>query len=427
MAHQMAEPAYWMYQWIDEEGIRREADIRKVLRRPQATNHLLELQNSSPPVTYITEAPGQSVVAGRRVDLSGFLDCSHFECLLPQIDRLFAGTWHYFDSIVVDDLELRWDRSHPDELADNIEQRTRLLLHLRKIGASGHVSFKRKLSGFCQLHFREFAEQNDLGLDLLFDEAFADRVTNELVTSGRFEIFPHDDGSWHYAIHHPKVGRINGTYSHSDPEVRPSREEVARDAFGLCCSGLISDVAATRDLGLPLLQVAEGLLLSESEEDAEDDIVALSLRLPVLRNVSAKEILRLKHDNWPEFERFRSALRVAIKEQIDRAGTKSPEEIARAVLEEYVNPELADIERHLATARKGLALKIGAGVTLGGATVAAGAIATVPLVMATGVAAIATSLPQVYKHFEDRRDVEMSDLYFLWKARIKETRGTGHR
>lgn len=409
--------AYWMYQWIDEQGLERPADIFKVLRRPRAIDRLLELEDVREPVAYKGDMQAKSVVAGRRVDLSGFLDCPHFECVLPQIDRLFGRTWHYFDVIVVDDPMLH--RKDPTRLVWDIEQRTRLLLYLRKIGASNHVAFKRKVSGFCQLHFREFAERNSLGLDLLFDDAFADRVVGELVTNGRFDIGL-DDESWHYEIHHPKLERIIGSYSHSDPSIEPSREEVARDAFGVYCSGLISDVAATRDLGIPLLQVTNGIVLSEPLDHTHDDIVALNLRLPILANVSAAEILKLKDDNWPEFERFRSALRVAIREQIDKAGTASPEEIARSVLQEYVNPELAGIERRLATARKGLARKVGAGVTLGGATVTAGAMATIPLVLATGVAALATSLPQIYKYFEDKREVELSDLYFLWRARIRE-------
>ena len=100
-------------------------------------------------------------------------------------------------------------------------------------------------------------------------------------------------------------------------------------------------------------------------------------------------------------------------------GTKLPQEVANAVVQEYINPELADIERRLGIARKKLTTKVGAGVALGGSTVTAGAIASIPLVLATGVAAMATSLPQVYKYFEDRNEVQLSDLYFLWKARVK--------
>ncbi len=418
---------YWMYRWIDEQGIRKAQDLYKVLRRPEAIDRLLEHESAHQPTTYDSQMLSQSVVAGRRVDLSGFLNCPHFDCVSPQIDILFGKTWHYFDIIVVDDPKLRQPDSDPSRFLWDVEQRTRLLLYLRKIGASEHVAFKRKVSELCGLHFRKFAEVNNLGLDLLYDDSFANRVVRELLSAGRFEISLRDDGRWHYEIYHPKLERIGGVYSHSDPAVKPSREEIAEHAFGYFCVGLISDVAAMRELGIPLLQVTDGIFLSEPAHPVEDSIVALSLRLPVLANVSAREILRLKNDNWPEFERFRSALRVAIGEQIDRAGTRSPEEIARAVLQEYINPELADIERHLATAKKGLARKIGAGVALGGATVTAGAIATVPLIVATGVAAVATSLPQVYKYFEDKREIEMSDLYFLWKARIRERAGTGHR
>lgn len=419
--------SYYLYRWIDEQGIRKPDDLRKALRSADAIDRLLELQDSVRPAIYDPQMLNQAVIAGRRVDLSGFLDCPHFDCVQPKIDILFGKTWHYFDTIVIDDKKLHNPDDDASEFLWDVEQRAHLLLHLRKIGASEHVAFTRKLSGFCQQHFREFAQENSLGLDVLFNDAFADRVAQELASVARFEITRHED-HWRYEIHHPRLERIIGTYAHSDPAVKPSIEEVARDAFGIYCSGLISDVAASRDLGVPLLQVADGVLISEPPgQTVPDSIVALNLRLPVLANVPAREILRLKHDNWPEFERFRSALRVAIREQIVRADTKSPQEIADAVVEEYIKPELADIERHLAATRKGLAKKIGANVALGGATVTAGALDAIPLVVATGVAALATSLAQVHKYIEERSEIEMSDLYFLWKASVKDKRAADHR
>ncbi len=418
---------YWLYEWIDEQEIRKPANLRKALRNPSAIDRLIELsENRTGIVSSDTSALDAPVIAGRRIDLSGYLGCNHFECIAPQIDILFSRTWHYFDTIIVDDPDLGDPESDFDEFASDVEQRVNLLLHLRRIGASESLAFSRKVSGFCQYHFREFATSNRLGIDLVFDESAENAVVQEILSRARFEITRRGD-HWHYEIFHPELEPIIGSYSHSDPGIKPSKEECARDAYGWYCSGLVSDLAAARDLRAPLLQVAEGQQPFDRLEPVEDSLVALNLRLPVLTNVSAKEILRLKRDNWPEFELFRAALRKAIREQIDRTGNGPPEEIARAVVEEYVIPELATIGVKLGTSQKALARKVGANVTLGVAPVSTGLVNHSPLVIAAAAipaayAAIKISMPEVNKYFDDRAEVETADLFFLWKARVRHKR-----
>jgi hypothetical protein len=415
---------YWLCEWMDDRGIRKAADLRKALRSPAAIDNLIELQEGHAEKINIDIASLSSpVIAGRRVDLSGYLGCNHFECIVPQIDTLFGKTWHYFDTIIVDDPDLPDPASDSSGFLDQIEQRVNLLLYLRKIGADNSVAFQKKLSGFCDYHFREFARSNELGLDLLFDESVEDGVVQELLSRARFETSRRGD-HWHYTISHPELEQIIGTYSHSDPDVRPSREECAKDAFGMYCAGLISDVAAVRDLRVPLLQVAEGKQPFRRPDHVDDSLVALNLRLPVLLNVPAKEILRLKRDNWPEFVLFRSALRKAIEEQMSEAGNGSPEEIAKAVVDKHVTPALETIAVDLSVSQKALAKKIGANVAVGVAPVSAGLINHSPLVIAAaaipaGYAAIKNVMPEVNKYFDDRAETGKSPYYFLWRAKVK--------
>lgn len=415
---------YWLYEWIDEREIRKAADLRKVLRKSAAIDRLIGLsEDRAGTIRGNTASLDSPVIAGRRIDLSGHLGCADFECIAPQIDMLFGRTWHYFDTIIVDDPDLPDPESDFGEFAYDVEQRVNLLLYLRKIGATENIAFSRKVSGFCEYHFREYAESSGLGMGLLFDEKVENAVVQEVLSRARFEI-TRRVGHWHYEISHPELEPIIGVYSHSDPDVKPSREECARDAYGRYCSGLVSDLAAVRELRAPLLQVAEGKQPFERLEPVDDSHVALSLRLPVLANVSAKEILRLKRDNWPEFELFRAALRKAIREQIDRAGNGAPEEIAQAVVEEYVIPELAAIGVRLGASQRALTRKVGANVALGVAPVSTGLVNHSPLVIAAAAipavyAAIKIAMPEVNKYFDDRTEVETSDLYFLWKARVR--------
>jgi hypothetical protein len=419
-----AQSGYWLYRWIDDQGIRRTNDLFKVLRNRRAIDAFIERYEKAQQQPYTElRAPREALIAGRRVDLSGYLDCPHFECVQRHVDVLFGRTWHYFDTIVVDDprLDLPADGDVRQFIWD-VEQRVRLLLYLRQIGADNHLMFTKKVGGFCKLHFREYAKKIGVGLDALFDDDLQNEVVRELLAGATVSIKgPREDGHWRYEINHPRIERIAGGYSHHDADIRPTAEEVVRDAVGWYCAGLISDIAAVRDLKLPLLQVAEDILLPYPVGNAtvDESIVALNLRLPVLTGASAKEILRFKSDENAQFERFKSALRTAIREQISRAGSSSPEEIAQAVIEEYINPELAEIKRGLEVTRRRLARQVNAGIAVGGATVTAGAIASIPLVIGTGVAAIATTVPQIYKYYDGRSKLEMSDLYFLWKASLR--------
>jgi hypothetical protein len=424
---------YWLYEWMDEREVRKPGDLGKALRSAGAINRLLELQNTrSGTVNNNKDLQGQSIIAGRRVDLTGFLGCAHFDCVFPQIDTLFSRTWLYFDKVIIDDPELHNPDSDVDEFLWDIEQRVHLLLYLRKIGADENVSFTRKVSGFCQMHFREYAKSNNLDVDAIFDENAANSLIDELLSGGRFEITRRED-DWHYHIYHPKLEPIIGTYSHSDPAIRPSEEECARDAYGMYCSGLIADVAAARELQVPLLQIAEGVKLSEQQHPVDSSMVALSLRLPYLANVPVKELLRLKRDEWGTFDLFRAALQKAIEEQIAAAGNGgSPEEIAQRVVDRYIRPEVAAIEAKLDTSKKSLRRKIGANVAVGGAAVSAGPMSHIPLVFATSVigasiAAAKTFLPEYNKYSDAKAKAERSEYYFLWRARVKANDSWRHR
>ena len=87
---------------------------------------------------------------------------------------------------------------------------------------------------------------------------------------------------------------------------RPGNEEIARDAFGAYCCGLIRDVSAAKSLRLPLVQAAENDWSPNGAQNGvlDDRAVALNLRLPVLRNAPVKEVLRFRNDNQASFEVF---------------------------------------------------------------------------------------------------------------------------
>lgn len=127
-------------------------------------------------------------------------------------------------------------------------QRVRLLLYLRDIGADKYVQFAHKVDGMCSLHFREYAERNKLGIEAIFSEDLERIVVQRIASEGQFRVSSYKDGEWHYEIRHPATGMITGELAHSDMSRRPGNEDIARDAFGTYCCGLIADVSASRTL-----------------------------------------------------------------------------------------------------------------------------------------------------------------------------------
>jgi hypothetical protein len=412
---------HWLYQWIDEEGIKTSGDYMKAIRKRGSFDRLRETSDRvmSSPSSQRGNA-STSVLASRRLDFSGYVSCAAFGCMRPIVDNVFSRVWHYFDTVVIDEEPLD-DMFFTGNDVFDVLQPVKLLLYLRAIGAEKYLSYTEKIAGICGDHFREHAEEHHLGLDVLYDEEFERTVIQDLVSKGTFR--PQLRGEdWHFDIRHPTFGQVVGTVDHSDPRHPPTNQEMALSAFGRFCAALISDVSASRALGLPLLDAAENSWVPNVSRSNElnDRVVALNMRLPVLANAPVKEVMHYREENQASFEKFRRALREAIKEQIERTGTDSPEAIAQEVVATRIQPELADIELQLSGIRKTLARKIGANITLTGAAVSVGALERIPLVIAATAAAAATSLYQILNsNVESRQRAEESDWYFLWKAQHK--------
>jgi hypothetical protein len=150
--------------------------------------------------------------------------------------------------------------------------------------------------------------------------------------------------------------------------------------------------------------------------------VALHLDLPFLDGLATGDIIKLREDEQAHFLAFRSALTVAIKEQVEKFDSASPQEVARSVTRQYIEPALANIERRLKANSRALAGKAGTSVALSLAGTSVGLVGSLPLIVAAGVAAIGTALPHVHKYFEERRDVQLADMYFLWKLKSLQGR-----
>jgi hypothetical protein len=119
-----------------------------------------------------------TVVAGQAIDLSGQLDCLHWDCLKKQVDTLFSHVWHYFDGIVVvgpsantySDL---LGRDARPEIIERLLTYVRLLLYIREIGAEDLLIFREKLPP-CEVHFEEHMKRAGLDPELMLAAKLVD-------------------------------------------------------------------------------------------------------------------------------------------------------------------------------------------------------------------------------------------------------------
>jgi hypothetical protein len=232
----------WLYQWIDEYDLRTAGDIAKASRKPSALDRLHELSVAAT-APKADDMSAYSVVAGSRFDLSGALGCSDYQCIVPRVERVFGRIWHYFDTVVIDDVSAD-DISNPmGDYPYAVIQRAKVLLYLRQIGAEPYIEFAPKPRDFCALHFREQAAAEKL--EVLFDADIEAQVVDEIVRNAKIRI-DHRSYGWAYSVKHPDLEEVLGTASHSDDTSAPSREQVAREVFGRCCNALVADISTSQ-------------------------------------------------------------------------------------------------------------------------------------------------------------------------------------
>lgn len=437
----IASSTYWLSRWLDDNGIVNEWEINQVLSRESGFRSICDAAEQANEALGVSRPAARdlpnAIVAGRRLDLSGQLTCTAYECLREDIDTAFKQIWHYFDSIVVeglsprivvDDVRRAKDDRAKKYVTYSIREQARLLLYLRNIGADKYTLFEHKTFAFCQDHWLEHAKT--LGIREALDESKRADLVRHIVDFSEFRITPQRDGSWSVAI-------LKAPFDKPDHLVvlgaKPTPKKIAHHILVDLATATISDVELARRLSLPL---AEGTSMpwmarvrsrarttgnadKARQTELTPDDVALQLRLPVFDRLPTADLLKLRDDERPDFEAFRSALRQAIRERVASASYgESASAIAKSIDEDYIRPGLAEIERKLRGGRQALIRKTAIDLAIG--TVAAGvaSMTSIPLMIAGGVAALGSAVPlapALHNYIDDTRAAKMTDLYFLWR------------
>ncbi|MFC0545007.1 hypothetical protein [Kutzneria chonburiensis] len=418
---------YWLERWMREFDIKSVADYRRATQSPTVVKALYQI------IPYHDEQWSQvpslgpyGVMAGRTLDLSGSFHPPCLNCFRNELKLLLSRTAHYFQHIavggpIVDAVARGLEARSPDVRARTIRElqdHVALLLYIDEIGARDKIRFVTKPATYCQSCYRNYARE--AGITIYDDEQQSADVIAKIIETSKFSTVRNRAGNWTAKITGPMV--TDHVLVSEYGRTRPTRAYMAREVFDSITVPAVQDYITAKHYTLPIVDMSEFAWMKtiRGERSSSAESVALEVELPGINGIGLREFLQMQQEDEASYLKFQTAVRTAVREAIKRHESRSPNEIARAVVEEYVKPEIADIEQKMRSATRSLSKKVGISAVVGTTATSIGLMGAMPLVVTAGVGVVAASLTQVYKYFDDKATVESSDMYFLWKAgRVK--------
>jgi hypothetical protein len=159
-------------------------------------------------------------------------------------------------------------------------------------------------------------------------------------------------------------------------------------------------------------------ILSGMTAPSAHDVI-LRIVLPGLSDVPIKELIAIRAGEEDAFLRFRNSLTKAAQETIMKGSTLNRQKISDTIVSDIVQPELSNLKRRLKLAQGVLTDKTTVSVALSGLATTCGLLlgASPAVAGAAGVGAlVAQAGTAAAKYIEEKRAIEFSDMYFMWKA-----------
>lgn len=416
----------WFHDWLVENGIQNSEEAYKAAKNPGKLEDLARLANvqATEPIQPIS---GRSIVAGRSLDLTGYLACGHPDCLKRQVDDLFRRVWHYFDKIAIvgpeahSFMELYPDRNITlESKAKYVAGLAQPIFHIRDIGAEGLVTWVSKPPA-CPVHWKEFEELEAYH----FPEEIETVIAARLLEEGTVRL-EKSGPKPRLALYHQDF--FSGRRSRDLEDIRrfrrggePLEFTLARNIVQLHWAGTASDMYLANSMNLPVgLGIGlEARLADLRRSSVSPSEVAFKLVLPVVDGLPVKELLALRESENDAFEGFRDSLTEAIKEGLvgPEGAVEDVDALADELRGDLIDPALHRIQRRLRAAEGLLRKNYRYNIALAGLATICG-IFTSPDI-ATAVAAVAmTGTGVVEAQFaSEKRDIALDNMYFLWKAK----------
>ena len=426
----------WFHDWLADNGINDEASAYKEAKNPSKFADLLgraRAQQTEP----VEPLSDRSIIAGRSLDLTGYLACGHANCLTRQVDDLFRHVWHYFDKIAISGPEAHLfldaasnGKNSQDYLAKRVAELARPIFYIREIGADKLVTWVSKPPA-CTVHWKEYKELEDYQLPEEAKKAIGSRLLEE----GRVMLEKKGSQS-RLTLRHPGLFAGSGSRKLDDLQRLKEPGESLESTLARLITlqhwvGAASDLYTANSIKLPIglgigLEARMAGLQRNSISPAE---VAFDLVLPVVDGLPVKELISLRESENDAFEGFRDCLTKAIKERVSLAGSSidNVNALALEIQSDVINPALHRIQRQLRAAEGVLQKNSRYNIAIAGLATVCGVFTTPDI--ATAVAAVALAGTGIVgsQFVSEKRDIALDDMYFLWKAKEyaqKETRIT---
>lgn len=423
------EREYWFAQWMHEYSVSDLETLRKALSNKVAFNALLEW---TPSFKYqIRKVPPAhaELTGGKGVDLTGDLGCTHYSCIAEEVDRLFRHTWHYFDRITLPDQAINAIsdfKKHNDKtrLSKRLCAAVHAVTLIEQVDALGLVHFEIRAPS-CRMHFKDHAKEADIlqafqNLNPLVEEILKESKIS--FSKGQ----DHGKEHLHFKLDHPKFLHSEWGSFCPDKEIPPDknrRRAAVQQVIEKYLAAVSADALASRRTKTPLgstVPFYRDLLNTNSTADI--GAVAFDLELPVASNMTIDRLIALRKNERDAFDRFQGALRKAIFERIN-AGASKASEIGKEIRQDLIDPEIRRIRELLVQSRKLSLRGASSGIVLGATATTVGLMSPLSASsIGTGLAVggAMTALGSVKKalddHWATKKEVALSDMYFLWEA-----------
>jgi hypothetical protein len=418
-------PTYWLLGWLEANKIKTVAQAAALLAKPPRVRELRKVAEQWWESVGTYAPVGSNLVAGTGLRLDDDLTCPSPTCRRQQIDVLFRHAWHYFDRVLLPDgvgeLLLHpprgWDQ---EDVLEVLLHRIDLVLHIQKLGAIDLVYYYPPTWQAA----KSPAEILDYEQEARWAEAWRG-VEETLLSEGIYQFERLGPRRFRVDFADPLLDVASGFKFKLDKGESASEESLrAKVAHSIMHRHILSleeDLQARHMLGATLGATVwshERVLPRIGSIPGTAEIV-FRLLIPSLTDIPIRDLIAVRSSEGASFETFRNALTKATREMVTNRSVSKPEDIAIEIIREIVEPELARLKQRLRAAQRALARKSAVSIALAGVTTTFGILLGIgPLVAgAAGVGAFVSGVGSATsKYIDEKQSVELSDMYFLWKA-----------